>query len=376
MSALALLFAAAAFAQAPVWGVESPTPPAPVAAPAPAATPWGAPAAAPAVAAPVVPVVVAAPKLVDTRIDASLVVRVNDRDAAAQAMVDTAQGLGGWFSNLSENAVTVRVPVDSADLFLGQAQTLGEVVDRSFSRSDMGPQKADVESRLKARREVLERYLGVLADASPKAVVQVEREITRVVSEIEGLEGQKRVLEDRTRFAEVTVGFRFRARRAPRRDGSSSFAWLNTVNVADMLDDMETGFRAPWSRAVAPTPAGFAPFKRQSRFQAVSPDDVAYRVRSARNKPTADLTFWSEALKSRMVAAGYHVISEQAVTAVTGQPGAVLELGAANGEQDQTYLVAIFVRGRHLVIAEATGEAERFRARRGAILAAVSGLEL
>lgn len=39
-------------------------------------------------------------------------------------------------------------------------------------------------------------------------------------------------------------------------------------------------------------------------------------------------------------------------------------------------MVAVFVDGRHLVIVEATGEAERFAARRDAVLAAVSGLRL
>ncbi len=325
---------------------------------------------------PVVPVGEAAPEAAPTlRVTAGLVLRVVDREAAIQATVAAAQ-FGGWFSSLTPDAVTVRIPTGQVDPFLAGAASLGRVEGRSYDRADLGGQIVDLESRLAARRDVLARYMAVLADASPKAVVQVEREITRVVSEIEGIEGQLKVLRDRAAFAEVTLSFRYRDRRAPRRDGSSSFAWLNSMNVADLLDAVESGTRGSRSRALAAAPAGFAPYKKAGRFQALSPDGVAYRVRSARNKPAAALPFWKEALRSRMAEAGYHIVAEADVQSADGAKGSLLELGAANGQQDQAYLVAIFVDGRHLVIVEATGEAERFAKRRDAVLAAVSAIQL
>ena len=35
-------------------------------------------------------------------------------------------------------------------------------------------------------------------------------------------------------FADIYVGFQYRERRAPVNDGSSSFEWLNTLNVQDV----------------------------------------------------------------------------------------------------------------------------------------------
>ena len=358
-------------APAPVWGAPaSPLPPAPVQ-PAPAV--WGA-SPVPLVAPPVVAAPVPVPA--NTRVTGGLVLRVDDQEAASETAIAIAEQMGGWFSRYSSSGVTLRVPTGGADAFLAAAQDLGDVEDRQYGREDLGPRIADVESRLKARREVLERYLAVLDEASPKAIVQVEREITRVVAEIEGLEGQLRVLADRVDHAEVTLSFRYRERRAPTRDGSSSFEWLNTMNVADMLDDLENGWRGTWSRSAPMAPAGFAPFPRAWRFQALSPDDVSFRVRSARNRPAAELGFWQEALESRMVAAGYRVRESRTVTVASGETGALLELGAANGEKDQTYLIGLFVDGRHLVIVEATGEADRFRARRADVVTAIEALRL
>lgn len=311
-----------------------------------------------------------------TRVVAGLTLRVDDQDAAAAAAVKAAEERGGWFSSFGSQAVTLRVPVAQADALVTELRGLGDLLERSYQSDDLMAQVVDLESRLQARRKMLDKYLEVLGSASPKAIVQVEREVTQLVAEIEGLEGQLRFLRDRAAFAEVSVSFRYRERQAPVRDGSSSFAWLNTLNVSDLLYDLEYGRRSGRSHAVAVPPDGFAAYDRPTRFQAVSPDDVAFRVRSEEHEPQADLPFWTEALRNRMVAAGYHLDGEQSIQSADGSSGVVLELGAANGAQDQAYLVGLFVTPRRLVIVEATGEAERFQARREAILAAIRAMRL
>ncbi len=310
-----------------------------------------------------------------TAITAGLVLSVDDREAMLDRAVDLAESRGGWFASLGTDSISLRVPSERARETVEELRTMGDLVERSYSSNNLSPDVVDLESRLKARREVLARYEAVLAEASPKSVVSVERQITGVVAEIEQLEGRLRVLTDRAAYARIDVSLRFRQRRAPTRDGSSSFAWLNTLNVSDLLHDFLYGTRARASGAQVPVPEGFASWRRKRRFQAVSPDDVVFRVRKAKNKPKAELSYWREALVNRMKDAGYTVLSESDIQA-SGTPGVLLELGAANGEQDQVYLVAVFVDGRRLVIAEASGESSRFRPRREAVVAAIQGLEI
>jgi hypothetical protein len=309
------------------------------------------------------------------RVTTSVTIRVDDRRAARETVRARSVEVGGWFSRLGPDEVVCRVPTAQVETFTTWAAGLGDLLDRSFSRDDLGPAIADAEARLAARREVLERYMVVLSQAGPSTVVQVEQEITRLVGEIEAVQGELQVLRDRAAYSEVTVGFRFRERRAPVNDGSSSFDWINTMNVADFLYALQSGQRAGPSGARVVAPEGFAPFEKPSRFQAVSPDDVAFRVRSVKHKPRATLAFWQEALRERMIAAGYKVLTDELISA-GGDEGALLELGAANGQLDQTYLIAVFDQGSKLVIVEATGEADRFRKRRDAVLTAVKALGL
>lgn len=120
-------------------------------------------------------------------------------------------------------------------------------------------------------------------------------------------------------------------------------------------------------------PVGFATYKGDRPYRAVSPDGLMYRVRYEKNKPRADLGFWKEALKVRMIDAGYHFASESDIE-VDGRPGYLLELTAPMGTQDYTYMDAVFVCGRKLVLVEAAGEVAQFEAHRASIEAAIQAL--
>ena len=352
------LLAALAFAKPKPEAPPLPTPPIVVVRPGPAAPPR-APAPAPA---PIPDV---------ERLTAGIVVQVDDRDAAQRVVIADAEALGGWFSSLGSQNVTVRVPNAKVPAMLERIRTLGEVVDRSFGREALGQQLADARSALAARQEVLARYYEVLGQAGPDSVVAVESEIDRVIREMESYQGRIRALEDRGTWAQVDVSFQFRDRSAPAPTGQSSFAWINRVDLALVLADFRGG-RVSEKACVADVviPDGFAAFKVKKHIAAVSPDDVVFRVRTLRNKPPADLPFWTEALRTRLVQAGYTLLSEGELPAANAK-GHLLELVAPDGQKDARWMIGLFVDGRDIVVVEAAGEASKAMARREAILTAI-----
>lgn len=312
----------------------------------------------------------------ESQVRASLVIKVAQRDAAADALIAKNQELGGYFANLASQQVVLRVPVAHADALLATAGTLGLVVSRSYDRVDMSQRLGELRSRLKARQDVLGRYLDVLKGAHADAVVTVEQQVTGLIAEIENLQGQIRLIENQIAYATLSVSFQFRERAAPRRDGSSSFEWLNTVNLSDIIDNFRSGWRGRRLSGVSVTaPEGFAPYDKPRPFRAVSPDGILFQVRAVKHKPEATLAFWKEALKKRMSDAGYTFVAESDLQA-GDTPGYLIELAAPMGAEDDSYWVAIFPDGRRLVIAEAAGEAGRFQARAEAIRGAITGMAL
>ncbi len=317
-----------------------------------------------------------APIPVAERLTAGVVVQVDDKEVAQAKAIAAAEALGGWFSALGAESVTLRVPAAKLPTLVEQVRALGFVVDRSMNREELGPRLADARAAVAARREVLARYYEVLGNASADSVVAVESEIDRVIREVEAYEGQIRAMEDRAAFAQVDVNFRFRDRSAPAATGQSSFAWVNAVDLGTMLADFRGGRIAGTACGTEPAlPEGFARFKaRRGAFAAVSPDDVGFRVRTTKNKPRADLAFWTEALKTRLVQAGYTLVGEGEMPSATAG-GRFLELVAPDGQRDARWLVALFVDDKQITVVEAAGEAARFGARRDAVVKAIGAME-
>jgi hypothetical protein len=123
-------------------------------------------------------------------------------------------------------------------------------------------------------------------------------------------------------------------------------------------------------------PDGFGQYPRGSVFKsplrAVSPDGVLFTVRTEKNKPKADLSFWREALKTRMAQAGYRVAADTTCS-MKGSPGALVKLAAPVGNQDYFYWIAftLSASGGDILVAEAAGESKLFLARQDAILKAM-----
>jgi hypothetical protein len=317
-----------------------------------------------------------APPRPRTAVTASLVLQVSQPVAAADALVAEARALGGWFQVRTQDRVELRVPVEKIDALIAKATASGKVADRGLQRVDLTRDVENARARLAAREQVLGRYYEVLEQAGPKNIFAVERQIVDAIQRIETIQGQLRVLEDRADYARLDVAFRFRDRAAPKPDGTSSFAWLNTLDVQRVRGALATD--APgWTTAglgVPAPPDGFSAFRKHRRYRAASPDGVLFVARTVKHEPEAGVAFWQEAVRERARAAGYRVVADETIT-VGGVDGVRLELQAPLGEEDWTYLLAFFPNGRRVAIVEAAGQVARFDARRSAILAAIDGLQ-
>lgn len=174
-----------------------------------------------------------APKLA---VDDSLVLKVDDRESVGDALVELADELNGYFSVRTDDEVVFKIPSAEANKFIAFAATKGVVVEKTHNARDLGFELARLETLLASRKGVLKKYFQVMDGADFQSLVSVEREMTSLVGEIEKLEGSLRLYEHQLQFTTVRVAFQFRDRRPPLRDGSSSFTWLNTMNLADLYE--------------------------------------------------------------------------------------------------------------------------------------------
>jgi len=166
---------------------------------------------------------------------ATVTVSVDEPRQTADALVKLTNKIGGYFARRNQNSLVLKVPRSSMPKVISAAIKAGTVLSRNEQARDLSKELLQKRTLLKSRESMLEKYFAVLHNADYQAVLQVEREITNLVQEIETYKGRLKRLEHELYYAQITVSFKFKERRAPRRDGTSSFAWLNTVNLADTL---------------------------------------------------------------------------------------------------------------------------------------------
>lgn len=126
--------------------------------------------------------------------------------ATTDKIIDAAIAVGGHIGSRKDTSVSVIVPSKSFRAVFAQIENLGEVTHRSISAEDVSEEYHDAEVRLqnmKATRKRLEEFLAKAPSVND--MLTVERELERVVMDIDRTEGRMRFLREHTAFSTLTI---------------------------------------------------------------------------------------------------------------------------------------------------------------------------
>lgn len=172
-------------------------------------------------------------------IGSSLTIQVADRDASAALLMAKAEALGGYFSALTPEALTLKLPADQARELIDYVKANWKPVEESYRSEDMMTSLDQLRARLKAKQELYERFEKLLANADAADIIEVAAEASKLIGEIEQLKGRLRAAQHRIAFATVVLNFRLLQRERPHDDGGSPFAWLNELGLETLLRGFE-----------------------------------------------------------------------------------------------------------------------------------------
>jgi hypothetical protein len=148
-----------------------------------------------------------------------------------------------------------RIPSARFGEFLDEVAKLGIPETRGQTAQDVTMEYLDLEARIKTKKELEQRILQLLEDREGKLsdVVEAEKELSRVRSEIESMEGQLRYLQNRTAFSTVTIDVReeqdYIPEAAPDFSGRIGKAWqesLRALKIAGQNLVIAAVAIAPW----------------------------------------------------------------------------------------------------------------------------------
>lgn len=109
----------------------------------------------------------------------------------------------------SNASLQARVPPAGLDAFLAQVTALGSVGQHARSADDQTDAVIDTEARLQNMTAFRDRLRALLATpgARLKDVIEVERELVRVQSELDSLASRRKALAQQTEMVHVSINF-------------------------------------------------------------------------------------------------------------------------------------------------------------------------
>lgn len=104
-------------------------------------------------------------------------------------------------------SLSIRIPAASFDAFIGALETgVGEIAFKNISAQDVTEQFIDLETRLKNKRNYMDRYRALLNKAqSVKDILDIEEKIRVIEEEIESAEGRLKYLNNQVDFSTLEL---------------------------------------------------------------------------------------------------------------------------------------------------------------------------
>lgn len=153
--------------------------------------------------------VVRGPLLIYT---AQITIAVFEVNASLGAVEAMGRDLGGFMARRDDASITIRVPASRFDEAVKRIEKIGDMLHRNVVAEDVTEQFRDLEVQLKGAKAVQERLTQLLAKATKvEESIAIEKELDRVTSEIDRIEGRMKFLKDRAAYSTITVNFQPKA---------------------------------------------------------------------------------------------------------------------------------------------------------------------
>lgn len=149
--------------------------------------------------------------------EGSITFETDDLQATRQFILTTVAENGGYLAQDNayneydriQHQLVLRIPAGKFDTLLNKISASAKKLDsKNISAQDVTEEFIDVQARLKTKKELEKRYLELLKQAKKvDEILNIEREIGTLRSDIESIEGRLKYLTDKVSFGTLTVTY-------------------------------------------------------------------------------------------------------------------------------------------------------------------------
>ncbi len=159
-----------------------------------------------------------------------------EREKAVARLRSFAAENNGYVKFYSNTKVVLRMPAERVQRIRDVILDTGYIGDERLQRTDVGESLLDLRTRLKTKESLLASLYKIFEDAQVQQTLEVEKELGKVVMEIENIKGRIAYLEDRISLAEVTVSINIQpGSKKGAVSGRSRWEWINSLGIEGLM---------------------------------------------------------------------------------------------------------------------------------------------
>ena len=148
--------------------------------------------------------------------------------------------LGGYYVEIKDKILDLKIPARRLGGFWQRLEDTGEITTKKIESYELKTELVQVRSALKADEQLFGSYMDILSKAGRiHDILEAEIALNNLVQQIEYNKGRRRMLTHSMKFARVKVYINHKSKQVVAADEPSSFEWLNTVSINQLIGNGE-----------------------------------------------------------------------------------------------------------------------------------------
>ena len=161
--------------------------------------------------------------------------RARNPDQVKDELIALAGANKGYLLRLSARRIEVYVARElTAPGIINKLSGYGQLVERSVGRKDVSDRMRDLETSIRVREDHLAKLQKMVAGSNAEQTLELEKELNRVISEIERNRGQLNFYRERVSLIHLRVDFTSSA--SPSTTGGIPIDWVRDLNIEDFME--------------------------------------------------------------------------------------------------------------------------------------------
>ncbi len=162
-------------------------------------------------------------------------VMASDPDGMVTQLRKITADNGGYVKFFSNKKIVIRIPGDRIAALRSSIAEGGYIADEQLLRKDVSEIMLELRTTLAVKQKLLQKLYDIFSSARLVQTLDVEKEVGKVVTEIESIKGKIAYYRDRVSLSEIIVNVNQSSRRTGRTRAHTQWEWIRRLGIENLL---------------------------------------------------------------------------------------------------------------------------------------------